>query len=155
MGLRRGRHSHILIDGQVGGDTRKLITHSARNGFLYTMERSNGQTVLAKPYVENINWTKGIDQKTGKPVDYDPNLDLQIYSGLQNQTLAEPHQEAVPVDVGRQQLLAGRLQPAHQAALHPVADVVQRGDARSEPVQQGRRLERARRSATSSATRPT
>src|SRR5882757_8365830 len=42
--------SHILVDGQIAGETRKLITHSARNGFLYTMERSNGQTVLAKPY---------------------------------------------------------------------------------------------------------
>ena len=134
-------HSHILIDGQVGDQPRKLITHSARNGFLYTFERSNGQTLLAKPYVENINWTKGIDQKTGKPVDYDPK---QGHPGLFRQ--AEPDaggsdQEAVPVDVGRQQLLAGRLQPEDQAALHPVDVVLQRGDARSQAVQQGRRLE--------------
>ncbi|HLQ88883.1 MAG TPA: PQQ-binding-like beta-propeller repeat protein [Xanthobacteraceae bacterium] len=73
--------THILIDGQISGETRKLITHSARNGFLYTMERNNGQTVLAKPYLDNINWTKGIDQKTGKPVDYDPTKEIQIYSG--------------------------------------------------------------------------
>jgi alcohol dehydrogenase (cytochrome c) len=73
--------THILIDGQVAGENRKLITHSARNGFLYTMERGNGQTVMVKPYLENINWTKGIDQKTGKPVDYDPNLDIQLYAG--------------------------------------------------------------------------
>jgi len=45
------------------------------------MERNNGQTVLAKPYLDNINWTKGIDQKTGKPVDYDPTKEIQIYSG--------------------------------------------------------------------------
>ena len=70
-----------MIDGQVAGETRKLITHSARNGFLYTMERSNGRTVMVKPYLENINWTKGIDQKTGKPVDYDPNRDIQLYAG--------------------------------------------------------------------------
>jgi len=89
-------HSHILIDGQVGGQPRKLITHSARNGFLYTFERSNGQTLLAKPYVENINWTKGIDQKTGKPVDYDPSKDLQVYSGMQNQTLADPTKRLCP-----------------------------------------------------------
>src|SRR5258705_3914712 len=89
-------HSHILIDGQVGGQQRKLITHSARNGFLYTFERSNGQTVLAKPYVEKVNWTKGIDQKTGKPVDYDPNKDLQVYSGMQNQTLADPTKRLCP-----------------------------------------------------------
>jgi len=80
-------HTHILIDGQINGQPRKLITHSARNGFLYTFERSNGQTVLAKPYVEKINWTKGIDQKTGKPVDYDPSKDVQVYSGEQAQTL--------------------------------------------------------------------
>jgi alcohol dehydrogenase (cytochrome c) len=89
-------HSHILIDGQVGGQPRKLITHSARNGFLYTFERSNGQTLLAKPYVENINWTKGIDQKTGKPVDYDPSKDFQVYSGMQNQTLADPTKKLCP-----------------------------------------------------------
>jgi alcohol dehydrogenase (cytochrome c) len=23
--------------------------------------------------MDNVNWTKGIDQKTGKPIDYDPN----------------------------------------------------------------------------------
>jgi alcohol dehydrogenase (cytochrome c) len=31
-------------------------------------------------YVDAINWTKGIDQKTGKPVDYDPGKDIQVYS---------------------------------------------------------------------------
>jgi alcohol dehydrogenase (cytochrome c) len=89
-------HTHILIDGEVAGQARKLITHSARNGFLYTFERSNGQTLLAKPYVENINWTKGIDQKTGKPVDYDSSKDLQVYSGMQNQTLADPTKKLCP-----------------------------------------------------------
>src|ERR1700716_330289 len=89
-------HTHILLDGQISGQPRKLISHPARNGFLYTFERSNGQTMLAKPYVENINWTKGIDQKTGKPVDYDPNRDLQVYSGMQNQTLADPTKTLCP-----------------------------------------------------------
>jgi alcohol dehydrogenase (cytochrome c) len=78
--------THILIDGQIAGQKHALVTHSSRNGFLYTFERANGQPVLAKPYLDHINWTKGIDQKTGKPLDYDPNLDLQVYSGLQNQT---------------------------------------------------------------------
>jgi alcohol dehydrogenase (cytochrome c) len=49
--------THILVDGVVNGQSRTLITHSARNGYLYTMERNNGQTLLAKPYLENINWT--------------------------------------------------------------------------------------------------
>jgi alcohol dehydrogenase (cytochrome c) len=60
--------THILIDGDVAGQPRKLITHSARNGFLY-LDRHDGQIIVAKPYV-GVNWTKGIDQKTGKPIDY-------------------------------------------------------------------------------------
>src|SRR5882724_10472394 len=80
----------ILIDGTVDGQPRKVATHAARNGFLYSFDRSNGQTILAKPYVERINWTRGIDQKTGKPLDYDPLLDIQVYSGRQNMTRAEP-----------------------------------------------------------------
>jgi len=56
----KGVHvAHVIIDGQIAGETRKLITHSGRNGFLYTMERNNGQTVMVKPYLDNINWTKG------------------------------------------------------------------------------------------------
>jgi alcohol dehydrogenase (cytochrome c) len=74
--------SHILIDGAVNGQPRHLITHSGRNGNLYTMERANGQMVLAKPYLDRVNWTAGIDQKTGKPIDYDPNRDIQIYAGV-------------------------------------------------------------------------
>jgi alcohol dehydrogenase (cytochrome c) len=92
--------SHILIDGTVGGQPHKLVTHSARNGFLYTFERANGQTVLAKPYMEEITWTKGIDQKTGLPVDYDPTKDIQIYSGQQNQTLTDPTKRICPSHEG-------------------------------------------------------
>jgi alcohol dehydrogenase (cytochrome c) len=76
--------THILIDGEVAGQPRKLITHSARNGYLYTMDRHNGQMVGAKPYMDNVNWTKGIDQKTGRPFDYDPTKDIQTYAGIGN-----------------------------------------------------------------------
>ena len=92
--------THILIDGQVAGQTQKLVTHAARNGFLYTFQRANGQTVLAKPYMEEITWTKGIDQKTGLPVDYDPTKDIQIYSGLQNQTLTDRTKRICPSHEG-------------------------------------------------------
>jgi alcohol dehydrogenase (cytochrome c) len=91
--------THILIDGQVGGQSRKLITHSARNGFLYTMERANGAMVLAKPYVE-VNWTKGIDQKTGKPIEYDPTKDIQTYAGVGNLTPNQPLKKVCPSIAG-------------------------------------------------------
>jgi alcohol dehydrogenase (cytochrome c) len=88
--------THILVDGQVAGQPRKLITHSARNGFLYTMERNNGQTLLARPYLDNINWTSGIDQKTGKPLDYKPDADIQVYSGAAAPTLDSPTKKMCP-----------------------------------------------------------
>jgi alcohol dehydrogenase (cytochrome c) len=91
--------TQILIDGVVAGQPRKLITHSARNGFLYTMDRFNGQTVLAKPYVE-VNWTKGIDQKTGKPLDYDPGKDIQTYAGVGNLVPGQPLKRVCPSQAG-------------------------------------------------------
>jgi alcohol dehydrogenase (cytochrome c) len=91
--------THILIDGQVAGQTRKLVTHSARNGFLYTMDRFNGQTVMAKPYME-VNWTKGIDQKTGKPLDYDPAKDIQTYAGVGNLVPGAPLKKLCPSQAG-------------------------------------------------------
>src|SRR5207237_556424 len=81
---------------QTGG----LITHPARNGFVYTMDRYNGQIVSAKPYMDNINWTKGIDQKTGKPLDYDPGKDIQTYSGIANHTPNEPVKKVCPSILG-------------------------------------------------------
>jgi alcohol dehydrogenase (cytochrome c) len=87
--------THILIDGNVAGEPRKLITHSARNGFLYTMDRHNGQIVGAKPYTD-VNWTKGVDQKTGKPIEYDPAKDIQTYAGVGNLTPGEPLKKVCP-----------------------------------------------------------
>jgi len=92
--------THILIDGAVAGQPRKLVTHSARNGYLYTMERGNGAMVMAKPYMDNVNWTKGIDQKTGKPLDYDPTKDIQVYSTLANQNPREPTKKVCPGHAG-------------------------------------------------------
>jgi alcohol dehydrogenase (cytochrome c) len=91
--------THILIDGQIAGQARKLVTHSARNGFLYTMDRHNGQIIGAKPYME-VNWTKGIDQKTGKPLDYDPAKDVQTYAGVGNLTPGAPLKKVCPSQAG-------------------------------------------------------
>jgi alcohol dehydrogenase (cytochrome c) len=68
-----------LIDTKVNGEDRKLVAHFGRNGFFYTLDRTNGQFISGQQYAEKINWTDGIDPKTGKPVEYDPNKDLQVY----------------------------------------------------------------------------
>jgi len=72
--------SQILIDTKVGGEDRKLIAHADRDGFHYTFDRLNGQFLKAVQYGDKVTWTKGIDPKSGKPVDYDPGKDVQTYA---------------------------------------------------------------------------
>jgi alcohol dehydrogenase (cytochrome c) len=72
--------SNILIDTKVGGEDRKIVSHAGRNGYNYVFDRLNGQFLKAAQHVGKVTWTKGIDQKTGKPVDYDPARDVQIYA---------------------------------------------------------------------------
>jgi alcohol dehydrogenase (cytochrome c) len=55
------------------------VAHFSRNGFFYSLDRSNGQFISAEQYAQKVNWTDGIDPKTGKPIEYDPKKDLQTY----------------------------------------------------------------------------
>jgi alcohol dehydrogenase (cytochrome c) len=68
-----------LVDTKVNGEDRKILAHFGRNGFFYTLDRTNGQFISAEQYAQKINWTDGIDPKTGKPIEYDANKDLQTY----------------------------------------------------------------------------
>ena len=72
--------THILFDARVDGKDRKLVYHAGRNGFSYTFDRTTGQFLKAGQYVKAVTWTKGIDPVSGKPVDYDPTKDIQIYA---------------------------------------------------------------------------
>ena len=51
--------------------------HAARNGFYYALDRTNGSFVAGKQYVDQLNWTTGLDPKTGRPLNYNPNTDVQ------------------------------------------------------------------------------
>jgi alcohol dehydrogenase (cytochrome c) len=110
--------THILIERVVNGQPRKLVTHSARNGFLYTMERASGAMVGAKPYME-VNWTRGIDQKTGKPLDYDPNKDVQTYSGLSDPTAETPVKKVCPNRTGGNNYFPSSYSPKTQLLYIP------------------------------------
>ena len=68
-----------LVDIKVNGEDRKLLAHFGRNGFFYTLDRTNGQFITSQQYAEKVTWTDGIDPKTGKPVEYNPSKDLQTY----------------------------------------------------------------------------
>jgi lanthanide-dependent methanol dehydrogenase len=63
-----GINEHILADLKIGGKPVKALVHFDRNGFGYTLDRTNGTLLVAQPFV-NVNWAKGIDLKTGRPIE--------------------------------------------------------------------------------------
>ncbi len=61
---------HPIINAKINGEDRKLVVHAARNGFFYALDRTNGSFVAGKQYVDELNWTPGLDPKTGRPLNY-------------------------------------------------------------------------------------
>ena len=58
-----GVNENVLFD--QGG--RKLLAHFDRNGFAYTIDRTNGKLIVAEKYGP-VNWASKIDLATGTPV---------------------------------------------------------------------------------------
>jgi len=59
----------ILIDTTYRA-SRKLVVQANRNGYIYVLDRTNGKFLSAAPFVEKLNWARGIDAK-GRPVRTD------------------------------------------------------------------------------------
>jgi alcohol dehydrogenase (cytochrome c) len=71
----------MLYEVTVNGETRKVVANFSRNGFFYTLDRASGQFIRGDQYQEKVTWTKGLDPKTGRPVDYNPDTPVQVYAG--------------------------------------------------------------------------
>jgi alcohol dehydrogenase (cytochrome c) len=84
---------HPIIDAKVNGQDRKLVVHAARNGFYYALDRTNGSFVAGKQYVDELNWAPGLDPKTGRPLNYNPNADVQVYKAGTHPSRAKPEGE--------------------------------------------------------------
>src|SRR5581483_2404557 len=67
----------VLLDLPFQGRPRKLLVHPNRNGFFYILDRTNGEFLLAIPFIDRLNWATGVDAK-GRPIlvpDMDPTPD--------------------------------------------------------------------------------
>ena len=62
-----GTDENVLADIQVGGQLRKVMIQTNKNGFLYVLDRTNCQLIAAHPYVK-VNWATHVDPTTGRPV---------------------------------------------------------------------------------------
>ncbi len=62
-----GINEMILVDKEIGGKMRKALVHFDRNGFAYTMDRENGELLVAEKYDPAVNWATHVDMETGRP----------------------------------------------------------------------------------------
>ncbi|HEX5110531.1 MAG TPA: methanol/ethanol family PQQ-dependent dehydrogenase [Vicinamibacterales bacterium] len=62
-----GINENVLVDLEISGQMRKVLVNFDRNGFSYVLDRKTGELLQANPFV-NVNWAKGVDLKTGRPI---------------------------------------------------------------------------------------
>jgi alcohol dehydrogenase (cytochrome c) len=48
-------------------DGKTVLVHLNKNGFVYVMDKDNGDIKNVWQFAENMNWTTGVDPKTGLP----------------------------------------------------------------------------------------
>lgn len=68
---RDATEPNVLVDTTYRGKFAKLLLHADRNGFFYVLDRTNGEVLLAKPFIRRVDWASGIGPD-GRPVVVDP-----------------------------------------------------------------------------------
>jgi alcohol dehydrogenase (cytochrome c) len=84
----------VLADIQVGGQLRKVMMQTNKNGFLYVLDRTNCKLIAAHPYVK-VNWASQIDMATGRPVLTD--IQKRFLAGEEVEIWPSRGTNAVPV----------------------------------------------------------
>jgi quinohemoprotein ethanol dehydrogenase len=57
-----------LADLTIDGKPRKVVMSAPKNGFLYVIDRTNGQLISAEK-IAHVTWASRIDLATGRPVE--------------------------------------------------------------------------------------
>ncbi|MGN6571843.1 MAG: lanthanide-dependent methanol dehydrogenase XoxF5 [Pseudolabrys sp.] len=78
-----GVNEMILADVNVGGTTHKALVHFDRNGFGYTLDRTNGTLLVADKYDPKVNWATKVDMDKNSKT-YGRPLVVSQYSTEQN-----------------------------------------------------------------------
>jgi PQQ-dependent dehydrogenase (methanol/ethanol family) len=63
-----GVNENVLLDLPWKGSQRKVLVHPDRNGYVYVLDRANGEVLSAEPFVP-ITTTAGVDLKSGRPIE--------------------------------------------------------------------------------------
>ena len=79
VGLRRGGRAHAVRHGDQRRGAPGRGPLRAQRLLLFPRPRDR-RVHQGDQYVNELTWTAGLNQETGKPQEYDPNLDIQIYN---------------------------------------------------------------------------
>lgn len=63
-----GINEQLLLDLPVKGQIRQVLVRPERNGYIYVLDRRTGEVLSADPY-GYITTTKGVDLRTGRPIE--------------------------------------------------------------------------------------
>lgn len=63
-----GTQQIILADLTIQGEKRHVAMQASKNGFFYILDAKTGELLSAKAFVPGVNWARGIDMKTGRPI---------------------------------------------------------------------------------------
>jgi PQQ-dependent dehydrogenase (methanol/ethanol family) len=58
----------FTADVMLDGKSRHVVMQAPKNGFFYMLDATNGELLSATPYVPGVNWARGVDMKTGRPI---------------------------------------------------------------------------------------
>ena len=78
-----GVNEMILADQKIGGTNRRILVHFDRNGFGYTLDRANGELLVAEKYDPTVNWATKVDMDKNSKT-YGRPLVVPQYSTEQN-----------------------------------------------------------------------
>ena len=78
-----GVNEMILSDLNIGGTNRRALVHFDRNGFAYTLDRTNGELLVAEKYDPTVNWATKVDMDKNSKT-YGRPLVVPQYSTEQN-----------------------------------------------------------------------
>jgi lanthanide-dependent methanol dehydrogenase len=70
-------NENILLDLEIDGETRQVLVHPGRNGYMYVIDRRTGEVLSADTY-DFVNSTRGVDMETGRAI---PNPEKEPQTG--------------------------------------------------------------------------
>lgn len=68
----------VMATLNLDGAPKKVLMHAPTNGFFYVLDRETGKLLNEPKAASYQNWAKGIDVKTGRPIE---NPDIRYESG--------------------------------------------------------------------------